>query len=147
MQHSLARDNNQFITRTARIQMTKSAGYRDCIPIFMVNRSKELWGPDAHEFKPERCDDLPKAVFNIPGVWGHMLTFLGGPRACIAFRFAIAKMKALLFTLVRAFEFRPAVLTSQIGKKGTPLQHPILRGDLTNKVQPPLLVKRYQRGD
>jgi hypothetical protein len=56
-------------------------------------------------------------------------------------------MKALLFTLVRAFEFEPAVPASQIGKKGTPLQHPILRGDPTNKAQLPLLVKRYQRGD
>ncbi|KIJ06503.1 hypothetical protein PAXINDRAFT_20308 [Paxillus involutus ATCC 200175] len=38
-------------------------------PILVMNRSKELWGPDAHEFKPERWDDVPKAVFNSPGIW------------------------------------------------------------------------------
>ncbi|KAF8841559.1 cytochrome P450 [Paxillus ammoniavirescens] len=117
------------------------------IPILMMNRSKELWGPDAHEFKPERWEDLPKAVSKIPGVWGHMLSFSSGPRTCIAFRFAIAEMKAFLFTLVCAFEFEPAVPVNQIGKKGTPLQHPILRGDPANKAQLPLFVKRYQRGD
>ncbi|KIJ16567.1 hypothetical protein PAXINDRAFT_75453, partial [Paxillus involutus ATCC 200175] len=127
------------------IRITK--GTAISIPILVMNRSKELWGPDAHEFKPERWDDLPKAVCDIPGVWGHLQSFLGGPRACIAFRFAIAEMKALLFMLVRALEFEPAVPASQIGKKGTPLQHPILRGDPTNKAQLPLLVKRYERGD
>ncbi|KIK78551.1 hypothetical protein PAXRUDRAFT_834515 [Paxillus rubicundulus Ve08.2h10] len=117
------------------------------IPILVMNRLKKLWGPDAHEFKPGRWDDLPKVVSNIPGVWGNMLTFLGGPRACIAYRFAIIEMKALLFTLVRAFEFEPAVRASQIGKVGIFLQRPILLGDSTNKVQLPLSVKPYQRGD
>ncbi|KAF8834516.1 cytochrome P450 [Paxillus ammoniavirescens] len=117
------------------------------VPILVMNRSKELWGPDAHEFKPKRWDDLPNAVSKIPGVWGNMLTFLGGPRACIAYRFAIIEMKVLLFTLVRAFEFEPAVPANQIGKRGIFLQRPILRGDPTNKAQLPLFVKRYQRGD
>ncbi|KAF8838981.1 cytochrome P450 [Paxillus ammoniavirescens] len=115
------------------------------IPILVMNRSKELWGPDAHKFKPERWDDLPKAVSDSSGIWGQMLTFLGGPRACIAL--GLRPMKALLFALVRAFKFEPAVAASQIGKKSTPLQHPIIRGDPTNKAQLPLLVKRYQRGD
>jgi hypothetical protein len=56
-------------------------------------------------------------------------------------------MKALLFTLVRAFEFGPAVPASQIGKKPAPVQHPFLHGDSTKKPQLPLLVKPYQKGD
>jgi hypothetical protein len=60
---------------------------------------------------------------------------------------AANRIKALLFTLVRAFEYEPAVPPSQIGKKSTFLQHPILRGDPTNKAQLSLLVKPYQRGD
>ncbi|KIK80380.1 hypothetical protein PAXRUDRAFT_833550 [Paxillus rubicundulus Ve08.2h10] len=116
------------------------------IPILAMNRSEALWGPDAHEFKPERWDNLPKAVSDIPGVWGHLLTFLGGPRACIGYRFSLVEMKALLFTLVRAFEFELAVPASDIRKKSTIVQRPILRSDPTNKAQLPLLLKPCQKG-
>jgi cytochrome P450 len=37
------------------------------------------------------------------------MTFLGGQRACIGFKFAVLEMKALLFHLIRAFEFELAV--------------------------------------
>jgi cytochrome P450 len=46
--------------------------------------------------RPERWDDLPNAVSNMPGVWSHLLTFLGGPRACIAYRFAIVEYVLVL---------------------------------------------------
>ncbi|KAF9236876.1 cytochrome P450 [Melanogaster broomeanus] len=115
------------------------------IPLLAINRSKELWGPDAHEFNPERWQNLPESVSNIPGVWGNMLTFLGGPRACIGYRFALLEIKALLFTLVRAFEFELAVPASEIGKKTTFVQRPMLRGDPTNKLQLPLLLRPFQR--
>ncbi|KAF9234847.1 cytochrome P450 [Melanogaster broomeanus] len=59
------------------------------IPILAINRSKELWGPDAHEFNPERWQNLPESVSHIPGVWGHMLSFLDGPRACMGYRFSL----------------------------------------------------------
>ena len=61
------------------------------VPILAANRSQELWGPDAKEFRPERwlASGPPEAVSTIPGVWGNMLTFLGGPRACIGYRFTL----------------------------------------------------------
>jgi cytochrome P450 len=37
------------------------------------------------------------------------MTFIGGQRACIGFKFAVLEMKALLFHLIRAFEFELAV--------------------------------------
>ncbi|KAF8838342.1 cytochrome P450 [Paxillus ammoniavirescens] len=117
------------------------------IPILAMNRSEELWGPDAHEFRPERWDDLPKAVSDIPGVYSHLLSFIGGPKACIAYRFSVVEMKAMLFTLVRAFEYAPAMPASLIGKKSTLLQHPIIIGDPANKPQLTLVVKPYQRAD
>jgi hypothetical protein len=78
------------------------------IPIVAVNRDKSIWGEDANEFRqaisitflstdtflpficrPERWESIPEASSAIPGVWGNMLTFLGGPRACIGFRFSV----------------------------------------------------------
>jgi hypothetical protein len=55
-------------------------------------------------------------------------------------------MKALLFTLVRAFEFELAVPANEIGQKSTIVQRPILRSDPTNKAQLPLLLKPCGRG-
>ena len=41
------------------------------------------------DFRPERWESVPEASSAVPGVWGNMLTFLGGPRACIGFRFSL----------------------------------------------------------
>ena len=50
-------------------------------------------------------------------------------------------MKALLFTLVRAFEFELAVPSGEIGKKSSIVQRPILRSDPEGINQMPLLVR------
>ncbi|KAF5344244.1 hypothetical protein D9758_012354 [Tetrapyrgos nigripes] len=114
------------------------------IPILTLNRDPKLWGPDAKEFKPERWEKVPEAVQAIPGVWGNLLTFLGGARACIGYRFSLIEMKALLFTLVRAFEFDLAVPVEDIGKKSSVVTRPFLKSDPENGSQLPLLVKLYQ---
>jgi len=52
-------------------------------------------------------------------------------------------MKAILFALVRAFEFELAVPSSEIGKKATMVQRPVLRSDPDSGPQLPLLIKPY----
>ena len=54
-------------------------------------------------------------------------------------------MKALLFTLVRAFEFELAVPASEIGRKSMIVQRPILLSDPKGKAQLPLLFKPFKR--
>ncbi|KAI0357854.1 hypothetical protein OH77DRAFT_1308194 [Trametes cingulata] len=71
-----------------------------------------------------------------------MLTFLGGPRACIGHRFAVVEMKALVFTLVRAFEFSLAVDPSEVKKMPGLVERPMLAGT-PGRSQLPLLVKQY----
>ncbi|KAH7910390.1 cytochrome P450 [Hygrophoropsis aurantiaca] len=115
------------------------------IPILAINRSEALWGPDAKEFKPERWESPPENASNIPGIWGHLLTFLGGPRACIGYRFALIEMKALLFTLVRAFEFTLAVPAADIVKKVEVVQRPFVRSEPGSDSQMPLFIKPYRR--
>lgn len=96
-----------------------------------------------------------------------MLTFLGGPRACIGYRFSLVecvslysislclrrltqsarrcRMKALIFTLVRAFEFELAVDPADIKKGGGIVQRPMLRSEPEKGNQMPLLVRRVTR--
>ncbi|CAK5269104.1 unnamed protein product [Mycena citricolor] len=88
------------------------------LPILAPNRDSEIWGPDAMEFVPERWGNR-KAGLQSPlaGVWGDMLTFLGGSHSCIGFRFALIEMKAMIFTLIRTFEFDLAVLAEEMGQR------------------------------
>jgi cytochrome P450 len=59
---------------------------------------------------PDRwLGDLPSATNSIPGLWANTMTFSGGPRSCIGYRFAIYGMKALLLCLVKSFYFELAV--------------------------------------
>ncbi|KAJ7778749.1 cytochrome P450 [Mycena maculata] len=112
------------------------------IPILVMNRDAGIWGPDAKEFKPERWES--QAISNsIPGVWGHMLSFLGGPRACIGYRFSLVETKALLFTLVRAFEFELAVPVSDIGRRTSVVTRPVVRSEPKSGHQLPLIIKPY----
>ncbi|KIP02197.1 hypothetical protein PHLGIDRAFT_122687 [Phlebiopsis gigantea 11061_1 CR5-6] len=96
------------------------------------NRNKALWGEDADEFKPERwLSPLPKAVgeAHIPGVYANLMTFLGGGRSCIGFKFSQLEMKVVLAILLRSFKFLPgekdiywnagSVNFPTIGKEGT----------------------------
>ncbi|PPQ69153.1 hypothetical protein CVT25_004533 [Psilocybe cyanescens] len=81
------------------------------ISIINSNRNPELWGPDADQWKPERwLDPLPDTLVNarIPGVYSHLLTFIGGGRSCIGFKFSQLEMKVVLALLLESFEFSPS---------------------------------------
>ncbi|TFK45671.1 cytochrome P450 [Heliocybe sulcata] len=112
------------------------------LPIVAVNRAKEIWGEDALEFRPERWDAIPESASKIPGVWGSVFSFLGGSRACIGYRLSIVEMKAILFTLLRSFEFELGVRKENVGKKAGIVMRPIIKGGETEM---PLVVKSLGR--
>jgi cytochrome P450 len=55
----------------------------------------------------------------VPGTWGNILTFLGGTRNCIGYRFAIAEIKVILFVLMRGLEFEELGSKPKIEKKSS----------------------------
>nr|GAT55890.1 predicted protein [Mycena chlorophos] len=111
------------------------------MPVVAVNTSAEVWGSDASEFRPDRWDNIPEAAATVPSVWGNLFTFLAGAHNCIGFRFALAEMKVLLFTLVRAFEITAAVPESNIGPfvAGT-IQRPAVLASKEEKSGLPLIL-------
>jgi len=81
------------------------AGTHTFISTIGYNLNKDVWGPDAHEFRPERWLDMEKKPESPVGVYGNLATFSGGTRSCIGWRFAVIEMHTFLVTLIRQFDF------------------------------------------
>ncbi|CCL98383.1 uncharacterized protein FIBRA_00378 [Fibroporia radiculosa] len=72
------------------------------------NLRPAMWGEDSLEWKPERwLSPLPAKVTeaSIPGVYSNLMTFMGGKRACIGFKFSEMEMKVVLSVLLSTFRF------------------------------------------
>ncbi|KIK57049.1 hypothetical protein GYMLUDRAFT_46670 [Collybiopsis luxurians FD-317 M1] len=81
------------------------------VSILNSNRNPDLWGKDADEWKPERwLSPLPTTLTDarIPGVYSHLMTFIGGGRSCIGFKFSQLEMKVVISVLVESFKFSPS---------------------------------------
>ncbi|KZV75347.1 cytochrome P450 [Peniophora sp. CONT] len=77
--------------------------------IAAVNVAPFIWGEDAQEWKPERwLGDSPHTGARVPSVYGNMLTFAGGARSCIGFKFSLLEMKAVLAQFIPTFKFEPS---------------------------------------
>ncbi|KAF5347595.1 hypothetical protein D9756_010703 [Leucocoprinus leucothites] len=72
-----------------------------------ANRSELVWGSTAREWKPERwVSDLGiTGEERLPGIYSGMMSFLGGQRSCIGYRFALVEMKIILSMLLTKFKF------------------------------------------
>jgi len=111
------------------------------VGIWASNRNPDLWGLDSDEWKPERwLSPLPDTVMNahVPGVYSHMLTFMGGSRSCIGFKFSQMEMKVILVTLLQSFKF--SVSDKAIVWNLSGIAYPTI-GPVDTKPQLPLLVE------
>ncbi|KAI0070430.1 cytochrome P450 [Panus rudis PR-1116 ss-1] len=78
------------------------------VGLWASNINPAIWGEDSEVYKPERwLKPLPETVTeaHIPGVYSNLMTFLGGGRACIGFKFSQLEMKVVLPVLVDTFQF------------------------------------------
>ncbi|KAG9019419.1 hypothetical protein FRB90_002571 [Tulasnella sp. 427] len=98
------------------------------IPIITINRDKAIWGADANQFRPE-----------------SLMTFLGGPRACIGYRLAVMELKVILFTLMRNFTFELSDPSLVIETTSGMIARPAVKSeDGKTEIKLPLLVKNVQ---
>lgn len=72
------------------------------VPAYTIHHSKEIWGPDADVFVPERWDpDLltarQKAAF---------IPFSMGPRACVGRNVAEMELSVICASVFRLFDFQ-----------------------------------------
>ncbi|KAI0323815.1 cytochrome P450 [Cubamyces sp. BRFM 1775] len=121
------------------------AGTNVIVSILGANRSKRVWGPDASVWRPERWLAQAPAGERVdtsvagrgvdlefgdesvgegsgmevryPGVYGSMMTFFGGSRACIGFKFAEMEIKQVLATLLSTMHFALPSATDAAGNR------------------------------
>jgi len=128
-----------------RNEITMKKGDSVFVPVISLNKSKEIWGEDAGEFRPERWASPPERSSDIPSVFSHIATFLGGPRACIGYRFAVVEMKALLFMLVRDISFELAVPADEIDGRESTVIRPFVVTQKDKGSQLPLILRAVRQ--
>ncbi|KIK66524.1 hypothetical protein GYMLUDRAFT_239459 [Collybiopsis luxurians FD-317 M1] len=88
--------------------------------------------PDADEWKPERwLSPLPTTVTDarIPGVYSHLMTFIGGRRSCIGFKFSEMEIKVVVSVLVESFKFSPSAHDPEIFWQMNGITAPVVGND------------------
>jgi cytochrome P450 len=69
------------------------------------------------------------------------MTFIAGAHACIGYRFSVIEIKALLFTLLRTFEFELALEPDDITRKTGIVGRPLIASNPSAGPQLPLLIR------
>ncbi|KAH6762952.1 hypothetical protein C2S52_020385 [Perilla frutescens var. hirtella] len=73
------------------------------IPPLALHQNPDIWGRDAHLFKPERFSEGLAKAMN-----GNAMAFLGfgfGPRTCVGLNFAINEAKIVLSMILQRYKF------------------------------------------
>ncbi|KAL6878372.1 hypothetical protein ACP4OV_012542 [Aristida adscensionis] len=104
------------------------------VPIVMIQRDKEVWGPDADEFNPMRFQNGVSKAAKDPKA---LLSFSLGPRTCIGQNFSFVEAHVIMVIILRKFSFslspkyvhKPKYLISLAPKLGMPLILRNLKGD------------------
>ncbi|KAG2153139.1 cytochrome P450 [Suillus clintonianus] len=124
-------------------------GTRIVASIAAYNRNKELWGEDAHVFNPDRWLNgtaKEKKATSI-GVYSNLMTFLGGVRSCIGWRFAVIEFQAFLTEIVGKFEFALTEQSERVRREACLVMAPTVEGDVESGSQLPLRVSLAPRID
>ncbi|KAF4588561.1 hypothetical protein EYR40_010114 [Pleurotus pulmonarius] len=74
-----------------------------CYSVFMMQRRKDLWGPDAEEFDPDRFLDDRLKKYLISNSFAF-LPFNAGPRICLGQQFAYNEMSFMVIRLLQNFD-------------------------------------------
>ncbi|KAI6119971.1 cytochrome P450 [Pisolithus croceorrhizus] len=120
--------------------------------IFLMHRRKDLWGPDADIFDPDRfIDERSKYLTSNPFIF---LPFNAGPRICLGQQFAYNQMSFFLVRLLQTFssivlaedlQTRPSECDKGVGRNA--LEKVIIRHHFTLYVDGGLWVRMGEVGD
>ncbi|KAG6861673.1 hypothetical protein C0995_013242 [Termitomyces sp. Mi166 len=106
-------------------------GMKVILSIAAYHRNKDVFGEDANIFNPERwlrkTDD--KKGGPTLGVYGNLLTFAGGIRACIGWRFALYEVQSLTVEIINNFQLLPTPQLERLRREACLVMIPTLGGE------------------
>lgn len=109
------------------------------------NRNPDVWGDDADAFNPDRwMKDDEKEVITV-GVYANLLTFWGGPRACIGWRLAVIETQVFLIEIISRFEVSLSEKATRVRREACGVVAPTVEGEVENGVQLPLVISLAQQ--
>lgn len=127
-------------------QVPVKKGQRVNMSFSGFNRLEDIWGKDADKFRPDRW--LEKDMENpgpdkrCSGLYANLAGFGGGPKGCIAWRFALIEVHVFLVALIREFEFTLADPNLVVRRDGChAVTTPVIEGQLDRGPQLPLRVR------
>ncbi|KAF9070864.1 cytochrome P450 [Rhodocollybia butyracea] len=103
-------------------------GTKLVLSIAAYNRNKEVFGDDADVYNPDRWFRSSKKGPTL-GVYGNLLTFAGGVRTCIGWRFALYEVQALLVEIINNFELGPTKDLARLRREACLVMLPTLEGE------------------
>ncbi|ESK91018.1 cytochrome p450 [Moniliophthora roreri MCA 2997] len=116
-------------------------GTKIVLSIAAYNRNKDVFGTDADIFDPDRwLRDSGERKGPALGVYGNLLTFAGGVRTCIGWRFALYEMQTLLVEIINNFELAPGESFSRLRREACLVMVPTLEGEEAKGENLPLKV-------
>ncbi|KDR75603.1 hypothetical protein GALMADRAFT_226232 [Galerina marginata CBS 339.88] len=121
-------------------------GIKIVVSVNGYNRHKSVFGPDSHVYDPDRWltpGRVGKAAS--VGVYGNLLNFAGGVRACIGWRFAVLELQAFIVELISNFEFSLTPEARMVRREACLIMAPTIEGQLKKTSQLPLIVKIAKR--
>ncbi|KAK8086608.1 hypothetical protein PG994_001582 [Apiospora phragmitis] len=92
------------------------------VPTYTIHHSREIWGPDADEFRPERWLEANGGGIT-PRQRNAFIPFSHGPRACVGRNVAEMEMKMICATWARRYDvvLRQGVMETREGFLRKPL--------------------------
>jgi cytochrome P450 len=121
-------------------------GMKIILSIAAYNRNKELFGEDAHEFNPDRWFRVSsgKKGPNL-GVYANLLSFAGGVRTCIGWKFALYEVMALTVEIINNFELNITPDIDRLRREACLVMLPTLEGEQLRGENLPLRVNLAAR--
>lgn len=83
-----------------RIEIPKGTNIE--IPIPILHQQPEIWGPDAHQFNPERFNKGIAKACKVPSAY---IPFGIGSRTCAGQNFAMIEVKVIVSMMLSRFAF------------------------------------------